>query len=510
MYLLRLVAEFKIVKVLQYFVLLMSFFFITFSAVSGDEFDNVRAVIREEMREVSAASVSVAVVKKGEIVWQEGFGWADRENRIPATEHTMYSLASISKSFAATAIMKLVQEGKIDLDAPINDYLGTAKLIAHVGDVNDATVRRVANHTAGLAVYEQFFYGEEELRLLPTMDHIISRYGMIVNEPGAEYRYNNFGYGLLDHVISHVSGKPFAEYMREEIFTPLGMNRSSINIGAGLEPHVAKRYNFDGQLIPYYEIDSPGAAAMYSSAHDLVRFGQFWNGNLRPDQKEILKKETREMMAPVEGPEGYGIGLIYEKIGGYDTVNHSGSMSGVYTLLTMVPSEEAVVVVLANGTPDIHMISEKILQTILPKWQVAEPKDTGDEQLAPNIGTPSSIAGDWEGVIQTYERDIPVRLKVRVDGEVHVKVDDQLWALVNDVSFEDGGINGESLSYIDTSDTQRNKHKTNFKLKLRDGSLSGVAMASTGFPGRAGAYSDYWLYALSHWMVLKRLETPVS
>src|SRR5579872_2497331 len=91
-------------------------------------------------------SIAVAVARHGRVVWEQGFGWADRENRVAATEHTMYSLASISKPVTATGLMTLVQSGRIGLDRPINDYLGDAKLRAWIGDAQQATVRRVANH----------------------------------------------------------------------------------------------------------------------------------------------------------------------------------------------------------------------------------------------------------------------------------------------------------------------------------------------------------------------------
>ncbi len=103
----------------------------------------------------------MAVAHEGEIIWEEGFGWADRENRTPASEHTLYSLASISKPITATGLMLLVERGKVDLDKPIDDYLGEAKLRARVGDASEATVRRVANHTSGLPLHYQFFYEDE-------------------------------------------------------------------------------------------------------------------------------------------------------------------------------------------------------------------------------------------------------------------------------------------------------------------------------------------------------------
>src|SRR3954451_24477279 len=95
-------------------------------------FSTVRDLIRARLVEQVVPSLAVAVAQDGEIVWEEGFGWADRENRVPATEHTMYSLASISKPITATGLMVLKEQGKIELDQPINDYLGEAKLNARV------------------------------------------------------------------------------------------------------------------------------------------------------------------------------------------------------------------------------------------------------------------------------------------------------------------------------------------------------------------------------------------
>src|SRR5688572_32186710 len=123
-------------------------------------FGNIAETIRSRLVEKSLPSLAVAVARDGEVLWEEAFGWADRENRIAATPHTLYSLASISKPITATGLMILKERGLIDLDRPINDYLGHAKINVRVGDPAAATVRRVANHTAGLPLH----YRSEERR----------------------------------------------------------------------------------------------------------------------------------------------------------------------------------------------------------------------------------------------------------------------------------------------------------------------------------------------------------
>src|SRR5262245_59164435 len=127
-------------------------------------FDSVREFIKQQLTERRLPSIAVAVARDGQIIWEEAFGWADSEKRVSATPHTMYSLASISKPITATGLMILKERGRIELDRPINEYLGEAKLAVRVGNPAEATVRRVANHTAGLPLHYQFFYEDESDR----------------------------------------------------------------------------------------------------------------------------------------------------------------------------------------------------------------------------------------------------------------------------------------------------------------------------------------------------------
>src|SRR5262249_46634603 len=126
-------------------------------AMCQDAFGPIRDIINARVREDKIPSMAVAVAKGGQIIWEEGFGFADKERGVRATPDTLYSLASISKPITATALMVLKERGRIALDKPINDYLGAAKIVARVGDAGQATVRRVANHTSGLPLFWHFF-----------------------------------------------------------------------------------------------------------------------------------------------------------------------------------------------------------------------------------------------------------------------------------------------------------------------------------------------------------------
>src|SRR5689334_21690326 len=184
---------------------------------SDDLFARVRELIRTQLVERALPSLAVAVARDGVILWEEGFGWADRANRIPATPHTLYSLASISKPITTTGLMILHERGLLDLDHPIDDYLGDAKLTARVGRGADATVRRVSHHTAGLPLHCRFFYADQPRRP-PPFDETIRRYANLISAPGERQQYSNLGYGLLDYVIARLSGQSYADFMRREVF----------------------------------------------------------------------------------------------------------------------------------------------------------------------------------------------------------------------------------------------------------------------------------------------------
>ena len=347
-------------------------------AVADDQFDPVRERITKALVETNVPSIAVAVARDGKIIWEQGFGWADRENRLPASEHTLYSMASISKPITATGLMVLVNRKKLELDKPANDYLGDAKLRARVGDAAEATLRRVANHTSGLPLHYQFFYADEEFRA-PPRDETIRRYGNLVTVPGERFQYSNLGYGVLDYIIERASGKKYADYMREEVFLPLGLTHTSIDIGPGLEPHQAIRYTPEGTRIPFYDFDHPGASAAYASAHDLVRFAMFHLKEHLADQKPILPDETIDEMQkfspnPNEGG-GYGVGWGIGEIRGHRVVRHTGGMPGVSTVCTLVPEQRLAVVALCNtGAPLPHDLSEMIFKILLEE---KKPPDLG-------------------------------------------------------------------------------------------------------------------------------------
>lgn len=486
---------------------------------TAPDFSSVRDEIRRALVAWDQPSMAVAVARGGEVVWEEGFGWADRERRIRATEQTMYSLASISKPITATGLMVLVERGLVDLDAPANDYLGPAKIDGRAWDAAGATVRRVAGHTAGLPLHYQFFYEDEPYRR-PHMDETIRRYANLVTAPDERWNYSNLGYGILDYIIERVSGQSYPDFMRDEVFQPLGLTRTSVGIGTGLEDFTATRYATDQSPIPFYDFDHPGGSAVFSSAHDLVRFGMFHLGHDLDHQRRIISDASIERMREPSGSSGpaaeYGIGWSLRELpGGLRLQRHGGGMGGVRTELAIAPEENAAVVVLSNSaTPLTGYVSNLLWHTLFPD---AVPKPTPPEVPDPHrleregileeaadgaaplidFAPMPELTGEWVGEVHTHLG--PHRLALAIDdrGRAHVQLGDDLWTLLNNARFEGGYLRGGFRGDIGTEDANRTDYVLSLELKLRGNVLNGSAMAITLPNVRLGN-------ALTHWTELRR------
>jgi len=451
-------------------------------------FDGARAVIQRLMETEKLPGVSVALAKDGKVIWQQAFGYANVEKKIAATPHTAYSLASISKPITATGLMRLVEQKKVDLDRPANDYLEAAQLRGLAGDASAATVRRVLSHTGGLPLHYQFYYADLPYTEPPMAD-TISRYGILVNPPGAVYQYSNLGYGIVDQIIERASGERYAAYMRRDVFEPLGMSHTSVHLDERTRGHAAERYDVASKAIPYYDFNHDGGSAVYACAHDLVRFGMFHLGNRLPEQRAVISEETRHAIRRVETPAGstqqYGLGWFVGEESGMRRIWHTGSMPGVTTILNLYPDENMAAVVLLNAANvQVGAIAQAVIAPFKPK---VPPKVVGrDETTQPSAPparrafTPTSDQlGEWSGTVKTWERDLSLMMEVEKDGDVKIRIAGQLQTLLNQVSWSGDRLTGRFAGRIPTADAGRHPHVIGLDLRMRDGKLTGQAVAQT-------------------------------
>ena len=351
-------------------------------ASSDERLAKVGELISSELERRNIPSVSIAVARKGLVIWEQSFGWADREKHIKASRDTIYSLASTTKPMTATALMVLVRARRVNLDASIERYVGPGQLTVYEGSTKDVTVKRLLHHTAGLPQHFNYFYADEFARPRP-LEETIRRFAIIVRPPGVEFRYANLGYASLGHIVARVSGRPLAAFMREEVFQPLGLTGAVFDPDLTQQMNLAVMYDKQGRIVPFHRSDTPGAAHGYASVHDLIRFGMFHLKDHLRDQRAILEDgvvdrmqtETDGTVHPDGTGESYGLGwFLGETTSGRQAVWHEGGWTGASAMLKLLPSEDIAVAVLMNvfDTEFVNRVTEETIRAMLPDYENPE------------------------------------------------------------------------------------------------------------------------------------------
>lgn len=295
----------------------------------------------QHMQSLSAAGLfsgSVLVARRGEIVLRHGYGKST--DTIVATATTRYRIASISKQFTAALILRLYEQGRVDLAASICNYLDNCP--ATWGSVS---VRHLLAHNSGIPDYTEFRDFDPRQSTPTTRDELIRRFRdqPLIFAPGSAYRYSNSGYVLLGQIIENITSQPYDVVLFNEITGPLGLNDTgydkSIN---GSDPRLAKGYHSQGRstdLIDTSTLDAAGG--MYSTIDDLFR----WDRALR--EGRMLKPETLAMMRTPQ-LKNYGLGVMLNPLAGMNSVHHDGMASGIRTYLGNFVDNDICVIVLSN------------------------------------------------------------------------------------------------------------------------------------------------------------------
>ena len=489
----------------------------SFAKGESANFDDIRNKIKKAVQGNSPASIAVAVSKDGKIIWEEAFGWANRDRRIPATINTRYALSSASKPFTATAIMTLVDRSLIKLDEPISKYLGSMRLTAYAGDASSVTVRHLLQHTSGLPRHWRNFYADEN-EFAPKLQETIQRYGILTSVPGKQYNYSNLGYALLAHIIEQVSGLAFAEFMRKEVFLPLGLSDTTIENDQRLSRPAAVFYGGGGTVEPYYTVDESGSQRVFSTARDLIKFGMFHLKERPPGQKQIIKPSAIDRMArerqTMREADGAGffsaLGWVGREKSAYSYYNlgHSGDAPGVSAQLMILPDERIAIATVSNTrfAELIYTVADDVLDALLPDNQKMRESDltAKPEAAAPPFKPTEELLGRWTGEIKTYSGTVPAAMTFQPDGDVHLKLEGQLETLVNNLRFESGRIIGRCQGTITTEDAMRRPHQLRLVLLQQGGVLSGTVHAQSSIDSQAKSSPRRDYFALASWIELTK------
>ena len=291
---------------------------------------------------------SVLVVRDGQVAVNRSYGLADVEAGIRTTDSTNYRLASLSKQFTAAAIALLVRDGRLAYDRRVADVL--PGLPAYASAV---TVRQLLTHTSGLPDYEDHVpRGQTEQvkdRDVPTL---IAKADSMVFAPGTSYAYSNTGYALLALVVERLSGQPYARFLHDRIFAPLGMKGTvAYEAGVSTVPNRAYGYSLRGNTVVRTDQSSTSAVlgdgGIYSSVRDLI----LWDRAL--DAGTLLTRaELETAWTPARLSSGavtrYGFGWFTERENGSLRLSHHGETSGFTNFILRYPERRLTVIVLTN------------------------------------------------------------------------------------------------------------------------------------------------------------------
>ncbi len=336
-------------------------------AHAGDDFaeavETARRLIGELMSEAGLPGASVAVGVGGEIVWSEGFGWADIENRVAVSPLTKFRVGSVSKSMTAAGLGLLVEAGRLDLDAPVQTYVPEFPEKRWT-----VTTRQLGGHLAGIRHYR----GRE---MLSSDRYATVAAGLeifdddsLLFEPGTDYSYSSYGWNLISAVMEGASGRDFLAYMRDEVFEPLGLRHTVADYNDSIIVNRTEFYerDQDGALVnaPYVDNSNKWAGGGFlSTPEDLVRFGQahLRPGFLRAETLALL--HTSQTLANGEATN-YGIGWRSgTQSDGDRTISHSGGSVGGSTLLLLVPEHDLVVAGVVNVSGPVGRIVSQVAET---------------------------------------------------------------------------------------------------------------------------------------------------
>jgi len=401
--------------------------------------DDIAGVVEALTRSIPRAmarqdipGLSIALVQRGALVWAEGFGFTDRERRVPVRSDTQFSVGSISKSFTALGVLRAVEQGRLSLDEPLQTYLPWFSVRGRLGTSAAATIalRHLLSHHAGLGTWAPLGNPYDVEYHARAFDEVVrsTRDSWLKFAPGERFEYSNQGIDLAGATLEAVRGQPFVRCMQDDVLTPLGLTASTFDQAtATARPSYASPYTRRRRVPIRNGIVHPMLAAggMISTAPDLARFLAFHRNEGRvggqPWVRQTLLRDIYTPQFSARGqPTGYGLAM-YKAIE-HDTIrfSHGGFGFGISAHYRWLPEHDFGVVVLTNqdAAHNAPAIAGEAVALMLgrearfraPRGRADGPAPTGaaEAQLPASSGSLRAFAGSYllyEGVLETFEAD---------------------------------------------------------------------------------------------------------
>lgn len=316
--------------------------------------------VRKEMKRNGVTGLSVALVDDQQVVWNDGFGFADAATGIPASADTIYRLGSVSKLFTTMAALQLVEQGKLDLDKPLTTYIPDFSLRSRFTGSAPVTPRSIMTHHSGIPSDHQQGMWTKNPAPIASLPSII-RDDYAAFPPDTVYSYSNLGMSLLGLAVQNASGREFSAQMRQALLEPLGMEHAVFAAGVATAPQASKAYRDGDEKLEPPLRDIP-AGGLNASVRDMSRFIRMVLAGGTIDGRQIIKEETlREMLRTqngsviLDGDFPIGLGWMLGGLGNINIANvgtvahHGGATFYHRAQLVVLPEVKLGVVVLSNS-----------------------------------------------------------------------------------------------------------------------------------------------------------------
>ncbi|MGI6554998.1 MAG: serine hydrolase domain-containing protein [Bacillota bacterium] len=310
------------------------------------------------MADYDIPGASIALIQKGKTTWVKAYGHADLEAGRKMTVDTPVMVQSISKPVTAWGVMKLVQEGKIQLDHSVERYLNGFTLPETAFSEEKVTVRNLLSNSAGMPlgnVLERY----SPKGKIPSLEESLSREAWLQREPSEAFSYSNTGFNLLELLIEEVTGREFARYMEEEVLLPLGMDASSFTWSEQWYPPVPTGYDTKGAPVPVYVYPGRASGGLFATVEDIASFVSAGMPGFSQRGSEVLDTQNIRLLhtPAVEIPGLYGLAFDYYGLGHFietlpddkTSVSHGGQGYGWMTHFQSVPETGDGIVILTNS-----------------------------------------------------------------------------------------------------------------------------------------------------------------
>lgn len=347
--------------------------------------DGIFGVVMKEQHIPGAVFV---YVKDGAIFLSKGYGCADVEKRTPVLPgRTLFRVASVSKLFTATAVMQLVEQGKLDLGADVNSYLTRPKLEGAFPD--PVTPAHLLTHTAGFDERAIGMAARTKAEQRPLGEYLAERMPPRVMPAGDNISYSNHGVALAGYLVEVISGEPFAEYMSAHIFRPLGMEHSSFDLPDDVAGDLATGYRIEASMparVPFDYLQIPPAGGLVTTGEDIARFMIAHLQKGRFGEARILEEATAEEMHRLRFKHhprltgGMAIGFFADERDGLRILMHGGDLPGFASLLVLYPDRNAGFFVSCNAADGAlrSTLAEQLRERYFPKLEVKTPEPPTD------------------------------------------------------------------------------------------------------------------------------------